>query len=176
MLSQPFHFELATQVSEGDYITRQFVQRPRTRRHLSYLTLATIVGAAALLSLRTTALGVVILIICTFVWTAPQMARWASRHEYSNTNYLHGPLTYGVSDQKLWFRSAHLYSESTWAGLINWDERGGTLRLAASGLPELFFSVDELRGAGVYERLREQLKDHGVDFNPPNEGRGDATA
>ena len=46
-----------------------------------------------------------------------------------------------------------------------WEESNGTLRLAVSGMPELYFSVPDLKAAGVYESIRERLGRYGVEFD-----------
>jgi hypothetical protein len=102
---------------------------------------------------------------------APRWSRSSARKTYSATKYLHGPLTYGLSDQKLWFRGGNLYSESTWAGLAIWQEADGVLRVSAHGMPDLLFPIAELHAAGVYDYIRERMKGHGVEFDSPEAQR-----
>jgi len=166
-----FTFELRATVTEADYLTQRALSRPRSRKARIYLGGFTLLGLAALASLRTAAVGAVVLARCLAVWMAPRWSRWSARHLYSRTTYLHGPLTYGVTDQKLWFRGRNLYSESTWAGLGFWQEAGGVLRLSAHGVPELRFPIAELRAAGVYDQIRERMMGHGVEFDSPEAQR-----
>ena len=163
----PFSFETTTTISESDYMARSSLARPRSPRGRITLITATVLGVAALFSLKTAPFGGILLAISAFVWTSPRWSRLGVRSSYQARTYLHGPLTYGVSDQKLWFRGGHLYAESSWDGLAVWEESNGTLRLGAAGLPELYFSVADLQGAGVYVLIRERLGRYGVEFNSP---------
>jgi hypothetical protein len=169
--NQPFSFEVQATVSEADYLARSSVARPRSKRARIYLIAGTILGVASLFSIKTAALGGIVLAICAFAWTAPRWSRWGARQSYASYKYLHGPLTYGVSDQKLWFRGPNLYSESTWQGLAVWKETDGVLLLSAHGVPELYFNVADLRAAGVYEQVRDRFQRHGVEFDAPKARR-----
>jgi hypothetical protein len=167
MMRELFTFEFQTEMSEEDYRAGQSSGLPRSRRSWILLTAATILGIAAMFSLRTMAVGVVVLTLCTFAWTYPRWSRNFAGKDYWSRRYLHGPLTYGISDQKLWFRGRHLYSESTWEGLSVWEEKDGVLRLHANGMPELFLPIDILRNAGVYDKVRECINGHGLEFDSP---------
>ena len=171
MTEHPFSFEVAATITESDYLGQSMVARPRSARGRIILITASILGGAALFSLKTAPLGGIILAITAFAWTAPRWSRWSAKRSYRETKYLHGLLTFGVSDQKLWFRSGTLSSESTWDGLAVWHETNGKLRLSASGMPELNFNVDDLKAAGVYDVIRERLGRYGVEFDSPEANR-----
>ena len=169
--NESFQFELPATVTEADYLAQEALSRPRSLKARVYLVGFTVLGLVALSSLRTAAVGAVVLAVSLFTWTSPRWSRWSARKTYSWTKYLHGPLTYGLSDQKLWFRGGDLYSESTWAGLAVWEEADGVLRLSAHGMPALRFPIAELRAVGVYDQIRKRLKDHGVEFDSPEHRR-----
>jgi hypothetical protein len=170
-----FSFEVSAAISEADYLARNALERRRSRRGWMYLIGFTALGVAALFSRQTAPFGGIALAICAFAWTAPTWSRWSARRSYKETKHIKGPLTYGVSDQKLWFRGGNLYSESTWDGLGAWEEIDGELRLAAHGMPVLYFSVAELRDAGVYEQVQARMTRHGVEYGSPAANRLAAT-
>jgi hypothetical protein len=170
-----FSFEVSAAISEEDYIARNTIGRSRSGRAWTSLIAFTALGVAALFSRRSAPFGGIVLAICAFAWTAPAWSRWSVRRSYRATKYIKGPLTYGVSDQKLWFRGGNLYSESTWEGLGVWEEAGGELRLSAHGMPALYFSVVDLHAAAVYEQVHARMTRHGVEFDSPAANRLAAT-
>jgi hypothetical protein len=46
-----------------------------------------------------------------------------------------------------------------------WDRRHGWLLLAASGMPPVYLSEDQLRAAGIYASVLELANQHGVEYD-----------
>lgn len=166
-----FHFETTDSISEAEYLAREGVGKTRSARATTYLVSFTVLGALALFSRLTAPIGGVTLAICAAAWTAPRWMRWGARKNYRLAPYLAGPLTYGISDEKLWFRGGALYSESTWEGLAIWGERDGILSLSAHGMPLLRFHIDELRSAGLYDSVASLMRKHAVELDSPEARR-----
>lgn len=160
-----FRYEAGDLISEDEYLARQGVGQPRTKKTRFYLIGFTMIGIAALFVGPAAPFGGIVLAICLAAWTAPRWMAWAARRSYRDAKYLNGPLTYGVSDDKVWFRGATLYAESSWNGVAVWEETDGILRLSAHGLPSLRFRIEELRAAGIYDSIRSLMLKHAIEFD-----------
>jgi hypothetical protein len=163
-----FTFEHTEYVTEALFLERQralLAKRPRSAAGWLRVVLFLAVAVAMLFSLYTFSVGLVALGLVAFVSTMDRWSDWANRKKYRELRYLRGPQTYGVSETGLWFRSAGLHAESTWANLYVWDERADNLRLAASGMPEIYLPLAGLREAGVHERVMELARSSGKQYD-----------
>jgi len=167
-----FHFERRLELSESQYA--QLSDRgPSRRTWKGWLLLVALValGIAFAFSRWTAALGGLALLLAALLLTSPWIDRWAPRKWYRDADYLHGSTLHGVSDARLWFEGDSLRAESTWTGLRVWDIRHGYLTLFASGMPTVYLPENELRSAGLYDRILSLAQKHAVRFDSP-EARG----
>jgi hypothetical protein len=124
-----------------------------------------ILGVAAFASRWTAPVGLLLILLGTFLWFSPRIGRRGAREEFRDATYLRGPVTYGVSDEGLWIRGGALQATSRWEGMRVWDCRHGWLLLAASGMPPVYLSEEQLRAAGIYESVLRLANQHGVEFD-----------
>ena len=161
-----FEFEHVREMSEAEYLKwHEWPPPKRPRRFFVVSCLITAVALVCFLDWRTVPVGVILLTLEILLWTASRWTRWGNRKGYQLTEYLHGPLTYGVSSRGMWFRGGALSAESAWPGLGVWGERGEDLWLGAHGMPRLIFPVAALREARIYEQIRELAAAHGVEYD-----------
>lgn len=161
-----FELEVVSQMSEADYVQwhRSGDKPRRPRRAFAFRVLFALIALTCFLSWYTVVLGLVLGAIAVAIWTEPHWSAAALRTTYRKTEYLHGPLIYGVSNRGLWFRGGALKSECSWDGLVVWGERDGFLWLSAGGLPQLIFPIAALQRAGIHERIRDLAASHGVEY------------
>jgi hypothetical protein len=156
----PFSFEHAWEMTAADFVwlnTPSF--RPSRRGYLRLAALA-VFGLAALFWRYTAGIGMLVLVIMAFIAAMPRFVRSSLRNRFDESDYLHGPVAYGVSSRGFWLRGASLGAESDWAGLRSWQERGGWLILFGSGMPPVYLPVGELREAGVYADVKALAQVH----------------
>jgi hypothetical protein len=171
--SDTFKFEHTRELSEADYRALQAYSpsgyRLRGRLILGAITL---LGFVSLFSLSTLAVGIVLLIAAIIGWSFPRMMRSSARRTYEQYRYLHGPVTYGVSNEGFWLRAAHLDSFSRWPNLAGWREHDDVLNLGASGMMPVYLPVSQLRNAGLYDRVMDLARHHGSEFGVANSRKG----
>ena len=79
-------------------------------------------------------------------------------------------MTYGVSEQRLWVKSARMEASVLWSMLVTWRETENWLVLSPSGIPPLYLSLARLREEGLYGRVRALAAS-----NAPEYGRASPT-
>jgi hypothetical protein len=159
-----FEFEVVRQMSEADYLKWHEVPAKLSGWAFALRCLVTVVAVLCLLNWRTVPLAIMLAIVAAFVWSEPRWSRWVNRKGYQFAEYLHGPLTYGVSSRGMWFRGGALSAESDWTGLGAWGEHNTSVWLSPRGMPQLIFPSEALREAGVYEKVRELASAHSVEY------------
>lgn len=161
----PFSFEHSWTMSEEDYLRLNAVDLPRTTRARMRLVLVGLVGGVMLLSPYSAGMGVVLIALAVFVLSMPRMSRSVLRRQFTETAYLHGPVRYGVSGRGFWMAGEHLSAESTWSGLIRWQERQGWLILWGSGMFPVYLPLAELRGAELYPAIVALARANGPELD-----------
>ena len=171
----PFELEVLSEMSEADYLKWNHFETKQTLRARAPRWLLTVIALACFISWQTAAIGVVLSLAAMVVWTSGRWMAMGNRLSYQKSEYLHGPLIYGVSSRGLWFRGGMLRAESTWEGLGTWGERDGFFWLAGHGMPQLIFPISNLRRAGIYGRIRELAAQHAVEYDSPAARAGHRT-
>jgi hypothetical protein len=170
-----FRFEHTYALSESQYVALLGLlgsdKGPRWLRRIGILT----VGVACLFFAYTVLLRVAILTLAGVALMAPHYLPGTAARVYREMLYLHGPVTYGVDQDRLWVRAAGLSAEAAWRHLATWHERGGWFILRGNGFPMLMFPVDALQAAGVYGHVRALAQRHGVEFKGRPVRRGHLT-
>jgi hypothetical protein len=152
-------------MTSADFVRLNAVPISLSRRgHLRLAALA-LCGVAALFWRYTAAIGVLALAIVAFVLTMPRLMRSAMRSRFDESEYLRGPVAYGVSSRGFWLRGESLGAESEWPGLRLWDEREGWLILWGSGMPPVYLPIGELSSAGVYGEVKALAQAHARQFD-----------
>jgi hypothetical protein len=162
----PLSFEHTCEISEADYVAlHQFVARHSFRSVIRQAAVA-IVGALMLLSVYTAAVGVLLILITAFVWSAPFWMARALRTRFRETASLRGPVAYGVSHRGFWLQGDHFGAEADWSTLRLQKEIGGWLMLSSAAIPPVYLPVAELREREVYAQVVTLARRH----LPPAEG------
>lgn len=159
-----FQFEQTVEWTEPEYTRLRWPEASIRRGRFIAIAIG-ILGLAMSPSRWTAPVGLLLILVGTFLWFAPRIGRRGVREEFTDAAYLRGPVTYGVSDEGLWMRGGPLRAESRWEGMRAWDCRHGWLLLAASGMPPVYLSEDRLRAAGIYESVLELANQHGVQYD-----------
>jgi hypothetical protein len=151
----PFSFEHAWEMTAADYVWLNTPSFRPSRRGFLRLAAVAVSGLAGLFWRYTAGIGMLVLVIMAFLAAMPLWMRWATRNSFDKSDYLHGPVAYGV-----WLRGASLGAESDWAGLKQWAERGGWLILFGSGMPPVYLPIGDLSEAGVYADVKALAQAH----------------
>ena len=159
-----FSFENTVKLTESQYLdVWALVPARRLSRSIRRAALAA-VGVIFLFSPYTLLLGVVLLIFNVVSVFEPRMIPAGARSSFHQHKYLRDALACGVSEQRLWVRSAQLDASVAWSMLVNWRERAGWLVLSSSGIPPVYLPVSRLKEEGLYERVTELARQNGREF------------
>ncbi len=163
---EQFRFENTVELTEEQYVAIHsvFPKKPWFV-YLRLIVLIT-VGVVCLFSSYTLLLGVALLgFAATAVFLPKMIIPGGTRHIFRGHKFLKYPLTYGVSDQRLWIKGTLIDASVHWTMLVVWREVEGWLILSPSGIPPLYFSISRLKEEGVYDRVRGMAKSHGQEYN-----------
>jgi len=109
-------------------------------------------GAACLVWRYTIALGAVTLALTTFLWRMRQRSReWKKRYELVEEAPQIISMTLTESGYSL--RGDDFFAETKWSNVIRSFERNGFLFIQGRRMPRLYVPIDELKRAGLYERV-----------------------
>jgi hypothetical protein len=137
--------------------------RLRLARRLLFLT----VGVACLLWSYTFLLGILLLLLLALGIWAPHIIPGTAARFYRESKFLSTPMTYGVSESRLWARGTELSTEAGWRYLGAWRTRGDWLILPCEGIPTVYLPVRALQEAGIYEQVLALVRAHGTEFDRP---------
>ena len=127
-------------------------------------TIITAVGIILLFWSYTLIIGVLILGLSLIAFVSPRILGKGLRHNYYGHKYLHQPLTYGVSEDHLWVRGKNIEASATWTLLATWQVRADWLILTASGIPQVFLPVSDMKKVGSFERIMQLALENGKKF------------
>ena len=167
--AEAFRFEHTVEVGEATYTELHQLRPPSPRQRVLVLSLAA-AGLTLLMGGWTRSLGTLMLVSAAILWSLPRLARRGVRDEYAGARYLHGPVTFGVSERSIWLRGGPLRAESDWTGLDYWDRRGDWVVLRATGIPQVILPAGELERAGLLDRVLALARAHGPSLE---EARGE---
>ena len=143
---------------ETEYELRD-VQRARTRRETKlgltedqiFMAFG-VIGAVLLFWKFTISLGAGILAMGTFLWALRERSR-EIRKRYEGLREPEGRVRVGATESGYWIRGDEFSAESTWNRVINALEVNGMLIVQSWTMPRVYFPVEELRDAGVYDAI-----------------------
>jgi hypothetical protein len=159
-----FRFENTLKLTESQYLdVWALVPTTRLSRLIRHAALA-VVGIIFLFSPYTLLLGVVLILSVAITPFEPRMIPASARSLFHQHKYLRDALTCGVSEQRLWVKSARLDASVPWPMLATWRERAGWLVLSPSGIPPVYLPISRLREEGLYEQVIELARQHAKEF------------
>ncbi len=122
------------------------------------------IGIIMLFWSYTMILGILVLGLCLIALVSPSIITKGLHHNYHGHKYLHQPLTYGVSEDFLWVRGKTLDASANWSLLATWQVRADWLILNASGIPQVFLPVSEMKESGIFDQIMQLALDYGKEF------------
>lgn len=149
-----FRFGNTFTMTESQYVAVWGVLSPRRRSVLMRLIATGVVGILFLFTPYTLVLGIILLAVAIMAALAPRLVPAGVRLQFRRHGYLRDAITYEVTDQRLWVKSARIEASASWSMLSSWRETQGWLVLSASGIPPVYLSVARLREEGLYGRVR----------------------
>jgi hypothetical protein len=148
----PFRFETSYDTRD----TRPNLNASRRARRVTYdrlLVIVGLMGIACLFWRYTIALGAVTLGLTTFVWAMRKRTeglRKQHEHVQEPPQIVH--LTVTESGYSL--KGDDFFAETKWSNVFNAIETNGFLLVQSWRGPRVHMPIEELRRAGVYERVR----------------------
>jgi|ERR1043165_1646878 hypothetical protein len=163
-----FTFENTVTLTESQYLAVWGVltKGPKMIR----LVGLTAVGVLLLFIKVTLLLGLLVLGLVVVILFIPRLLSFSARNNFRGHNYLRDALTYGVSDHKLWVKGARIDASVPWSALVTWRETEGWLVLSPSGIPPLYLSLNRLKNAGLYGRVRALAASNAPEFDTSTRG------
>ena len=150
-----FRFENNLMLTESQYVAVWSLLPPR--RSSRIITLGAFIALAIvfLFTTYTLILGVLLLGLIVLSLLLPgKILSFGARSSFHKHEYLRDPLTYGVSEEKIWIRGARIDASVPWSMLATWREVEDWLVLSPSGTPPVYLSLAGLKEEGLYGRVR----------------------
>ena len=166
-MTKDFRYQHSHRLSETEH-GELAALRPKDpgRRWINRLGLFAL-GIVCLFSPYTLIIGIALLGLGAFVLIMPRYMPLTAARTYRKLRYLHDPLEYGVSQDRIWIRGPDLHAEAAWRHLATWSEKGPWLILSPQSLPRLFLPIAGLKDAGVYEDVLAHARAHAPEFDSP---------
>ena len=159
-----FRFENTVTITESEYVAIwSFLPKKPWFKYIRFVVNMAI-GVLCLFSKYTLLIGLILLGFGVLALFVPKIMPSSNRSIYRRHLYLREPLTYGVSQQKLWARGAQIDASVQWSMLVTWREVEGWLVLSASGIPPVYLSLARLREEGLYDRVSELAKRYAPEY------------
>ena len=164
-----FRFENTFRMTEAQHVALLSVSLPRSRSGLIKLIIAASVGVLFLFTPYTLILGVVLLVLVMMAIFLPELTSLGARQTFHQQKYLREAITYGVSDQRLWVKSAHIEASASWSMLVTWREVEDWFVLSPSGIPPVLLSLARLKEEGLYGRVRALAASNAPKYGTPTQ-------
>jgi|ERR1044071_8603039 hypothetical protein len=164
-------FENTVKLTEAEYVAVWAVTRAWRMSRTVKFGVFVAAGIAFLFTPYTLLLGLVLLGLAVLALLIPGIVPFGARQQFRGHKYLKEPLTYGVTDQKLWVKGDKIDASVPWSMLATWREKEGWLVLTPHGIPPLYLSLARLTAEGLYGRVRALAASNAPEFNtsnPPN--------
>lgn len=75
------------------------------------------------------------------------------------------PTTFAISDKVLRVHNNNLDLKCFWPNLKVWQLRDNWLLLSPHGMQELYFSVEDLKDAGIFDEVMILTKKYAVEYD-----------
>lgn len=152
--NQPFRFETSYDTRDGGPNLKTS-GRSRRVTYNRLLVIFGLLGIACLFWRYTIALGAATLGLTTFLWAVRRRGE-AFRKRYEQ--HLREPpqiVHVTLTESGYSLKGDDFFSEAKWSNVFNGLETNGFLLVRSWRGPRLYVPIEELRRAGVYERVRE---------------------
>ena len=153
-------FQHTVQFDENTY---RDIWSSKTTRWVRFIVL-TAIGISMLFFKYTLLLGIITLLLCILNQRMKKIFGKTLRGMFQNHKHLHQPLTFGLSNTRMWMHGETINTSASWSLLSSWQITRGWLVLTPHGSSQLFFRVSQLEDAGVFEQVVELAKKHGNEF------------
>ncbi len=163
-----FRFENTLTMTESQYVALFGLLSTRRRSRSLRLIAVSAVGILLLFTPYTLVLGVILLGLVIFAILVPRLVPLGARRAFRQHEYLRDPITYAVTDQRVWVKSARIEASASWAMLKVWRETEGWLVLSSSGIPPVLLSLARLREEGLYGRVRALAASNAPEYGTSN--------
>jgi hypothetical protein len=111
-----------------------------------------VLGAACLVWRYTIALGAVTLALTTFLWRMRQRSL-ALRKQYEPLEETPQIIRMTLTESGYALRGDDFFAETKWSNVIRSFDLNGFLLIQGRRMPRLYVPIDELKRAGLYERV-----------------------
>ena len=150
-----FRFENTLALTESQYVAVWALLPPPRSFRIIRLGVLVAIGIVLLFTTYTLILGVILLTLIVLSLLLPgKILPFGARSWFHQHKYLRDPLTYGVSQEKLWVKGVRIDASVPWSMLVTWREAEDWFVLAPSGIPPVYLSLARLREEGLYGRVR----------------------
>jgi hypothetical protein len=148
----PFRFEASFSTRDGRPELKA-IRRSRRVTEDQLFVIFGLMGMACLFWRYTIALGAVTLGLTTFLWAIRQRSG-ALRTQYAPVQEPSQIVHMTLTESGFSLKGDDFYAEAKWSMVIRAFETNGFLLVQSWRVPRLYVPIDELRRAGVYERVR----------------------
>ncbi len=115
-----------------------------------------VLGALCLVWRYTFALGAVTLALTTFLWRMRQRSR-ALRKQYEPLEETPQIIRMTLTESGYSLRGEDFFAETNWSNVISSFDLNGVLLIQGRRMPRLYVPIDELKRAGLYERVHAMV-------------------
>lgn len=129
------------------------------------LSIAGVIGIVCLFSPYTIVIGVATLLLVSIAFFLGKKSAETINRWFANSKFLQGEVTYEVNDRDLRISCDRLDIRVDWAMAAVWAEKDGWLKISCEATPNLYFEIEDLKKAVVYEHVINLCKHHAVRFN-----------
>jgi len=112
-----------------------------------------LLGGLLLFWRYTIALGATILAMTTFLWAMRERSRDRNKH-FEKLKPPPERVQVGATEKGYWVRGTNHFAEASWDGVIQGMEMDGYLLVQSWHMPRAYFSIAEMRRAGVYDEIK----------------------
>jgi hypothetical protein len=167
-VAETFRFEYAHQFTEDEYAEVVALLCRRPARRMTRRVILALVAVACLFWSYTLLLGVVLLVSEALAIWLPRTFPGTGARTFRESKLLGQPLTYGVSESRLWVYGPALRVEVGWKYLQVWRIREDWLALSGHHIPTLYLPMSLLAAEGLLDRVLELARTHGKAFDQPD--------
>ena len=123
-----------------------------------------VVGVSSLFWAYTFIVGLIILSLLFLSMVAPRVINYGSRMTYRTNKLLREPITYGITQDELSIKAKGVDLRVSWERLSVWRENQNWLILSPLGIQPLYFKIDELKQANIYDSVLNLATKHGKKY------------
>ena len=161
-----FHHECEVELNADTY-AEIYSRHPKAARRLRRFGIL-LIAILCLFWSYTLIPGLVLLALLAIATFMPTNMPKSMKTGFQTFPNLHVPIQYGMSENIMWVRSSFVEQSSNWDNLATWSENDKWFRLAPHGAQQLFFRIEQMKEAGVYEAARRRAEASAPEFGKPS--------